>query len=44
MALFAGVVWHWWISVALVAGAVVLVVSTIIGYVTKVVLPKYPRK
>ena len=44
MALLAGVIWHWWISVALVAGSAALVIATIVGYVMKVILPKYPRK
>jgi hypothetical protein len=38
------VVWHFWISVALVLGAVVLVVATLVGYVRKVVMPRYPRR
>lgn len=41
----AAVAWHWWIAPLLVAGAVGLVVSTIIGYVNKVVKPQYdPNK
>ncbi len=44
MALLAGVIWHWWISVVLVIGSAALVLATVVGYVRKVILPKYPRK
>jgi hypothetical protein len=37
-------VWHFWIAVPLVLGAVGFVVATIIGYLTKVVRPKYPPR
>ena len=36
-------VWHFWIAVPLAAGAVLFGVMTLIGYLTKVVRPKYPR-
>ena len=36
------VVWHYWIAVALVIPAVLLVIATIVGYVTKVSKPRYP--
>lgn len=38
------VVWHFWIGVSLVLGALLVTVAVIIGYVYKVVLPKYPRR
>ena len=45
MDLIAAVVWHWWIALALVLGAVPLVIATIVGYFTKVVAPRYgPRR
>jgi hypothetical protein len=37
------VVWHFWIAVALVVPAFLLVIATIIGYVRKVVVPRYPK-
>ncbi|MGI8757235.1 MAG: hypothetical protein ACR2MB_15545 [Acidimicrobiales bacterium] len=37
-------VWHFWISLPLVFGAVVFGVVTVIGYLNKVVRPKYPRR
>ncbi|MFN8038798.1 MAG: hypothetical protein U0Q07_06255 [Acidimicrobiales bacterium] len=38
------VVWHFWIAVALVVPAILLCIAVAIGYVYKVVLPRYPRK
>jgi len=37
-------VWHYWLAVALAIPAVGLVFATIIGYVRKVVMPRYPRR
>ena len=37
-------VWHFWIAVPLVFGAVLVGIATIVGYVTKVIRPKYPRR
>ena len=37
-------VWHYWIAVPLVAGAVLFGMATIVGYLTKVVKPKYPPR
>jgi hypothetical protein len=37
-------VWHWWISVPLVLGAVALVLATVIGYFVKMNSLKYPKK
>ncbi len=36
-------VWTYWIAVPLVAGAVLFVVATIVGYLVKVTRPRYPR-
>jgi len=41
--LFA-MIWTYWIAVPLVIGAVVFVLFTIVGYLTKVVRPKYPPR
>ena len=38
------VVWHYWIAVALFIPAILLTLATIIGYLVKVVGPRYPRK
>ncbi len=38
------VVWHYWIAVALTIPAILLVIATIIGYLVKVVGPRYPRR
>ncbi len=37
-------VWHFWIAVPLALGAIAFVVATIIGYLVKVVKPKYPSR
>lgn len=42
MSLLAANVWHWWISVALVGGAVAAVVATVAGYFAKVERLKHP--
>jgi uncharacterized membrane protein YpjA len=41
--LFANV-WTFWIAVPLAAGAILFVLATIAGYLTKVVKPKYPPR
>ena len=41
MELIAAVVWHWWIALLLVIATVPLVIATIVGYLTKVVAPRY---
>jgi amino acid permease len=38
-----GVVWHYWIAVAIVIPALILVSAMIVGYVTKVSKPRYPK-
>jgi hypothetical protein len=42
--LFAGKVWHYWLAVPLAALAVMVAVATIVGYLNKVVRPKYPPR
>jgi VIT1/CCC1 family predicted Fe2+/Mn2+ transporter len=37
-------VWTYWIAVPLAAGAVLFVVATIAGYLTKVSKPKHPPR
>lgn len=40
-ATLAAVVWHFWIGVALAIPGVLMVVATAVGYVVKVLGPKY---
>lgn len=37
----AAVVWHFWIAVALAIPTVLMVIATAVGYVVKVLGPKY---
>ncbi len=37
------VVWHYWIAVPLAALAILLVLSSIVGYLQKVTYQRYPR-
>ena len=37
------VVWHFWIAVLIVVPAILLVIGTIVMYVRKVVMPRYPK-
>lgn len=37
------VVWHFWIAVAIIVPAVLLVIATVVGYVQKVSKPRYPE-
>ena len=41
--LAAAPVWHFWIAVALVIPTLLMIVATLVGYLVKVVAPKYPR-
>ncbi len=43
-AMFAAVVWHAWIGVVLFLSLFPLLVSLVVGYINKVVRPKYPTK
>ena len=38
------VVWHFWIAVALVLPAILLVLGIGVMYVKKVVVPRYPKQ
>jgi hypothetical protein len=38
----AAKVWHYWIAVPLVAGALLAILATIVGYLKKVQSLKYP--
>jgi hypothetical protein len=42
--LLAAKVWHYWIAYVLVAAAVLTVLGFILGYIVKVVAPKYVRR
>jgi hypothetical protein len=43
--MMAARIWHYWIAVSLVLFAVIPVVAmTVIGYLNKVVRPKYPPR
>jgi hypothetical protein len=44
MFVFAARVWHYWIAVALMIPAILLVLAVAAGYVVKVVRPKYPKQ
>lgn len=44
MLTLAGVVWHYWIAVPLAAGAVLLVLATVLGYLMNVTKYRYPPK
>jgi hypothetical protein len=39
-----GQVWHYWIAVPLAIGGILFVIATIVGYLNKVVRPKYPPR
>lgn len=41
--LAAAKVWHFWIAPVVVGLAVLLVIATFVGYLVKVVAPKYPK-
>lgn len=42
--LLAAKVWTYWISIALVGGAVLSVLGVAVGYVVKVMSMKYPKQ
>jgi len=42
--LLAAKVWHYWLSVAIIIPVLLVVVGIIIGYLHKVVAPKYGRR
>jgi hypothetical protein len=35
--------WHFWIAPAVLGLTVLLIIATIVGYLVKVVSPKYPK-
>ena len=37
-------IWTYWIAVPITLGAVVFVLATVVGYLMKVVRPKYPPR
>jgi hypothetical protein len=37
-------VWHYWIAVVLLFPAILLVVGVVVGYLMKVVRPRYPQR
>jgi hypothetical protein len=43
MVVLAAKVWTFWIAVALLLPAILLAIGTVIMYVKKVVVPRYPR-
>lgn len=42
--LLAAKVWHYWIAVPIAIGIAVAGIATIVGYLVKVVRPKYPPR
>lgn len=42
--LLAAKVWHYWLSIALLAPIVMLIIAMAVMYVLKVVAAKYPRQ
>ena len=42
--LFAAKVWSFWLGVMIFAGAIPLLAMLVIGYLNKVVRPKYPPR
>ena len=44
MFVLAAEVWHFWIAVLLFPVGIGMVLALVIGYVRKVVQPKYPRR
>ena len=44
MSIVLGQVWTFWIAVFLVVPSILLVLGVIVGYVYKVVMPRYPKR
>ncbi len=38
-----GVVWHYWLGVVLFLSVVLICIGILIGYLVKVVAPRYPK-
>ena len=44
MNVLAGVIWHYWLAVPLVAIGVISVIAALIGYFGKVSSTRYPKR
>ena len=44
MLVLAAKVWHYWISIPLVVGSIGLLLALLVGYIVRVVAPRYPRR
>ena len=44
MSVFAGVIWHYWLAVPLVAVGFVSLVATVVGYLIRVSSTRYPKR
>jgi hypothetical protein len=44
MAPLAAVVWHHWLSIVILVPSILVPVAVIVGYLVKVVAPKYGRR
>ena len=44
MSVLAGVIWHYWLAVPLVAVGFVSLVATVVGYLVKVSSTRYPKR
>jgi len=44
MHILAAKVWHYWISIALVLGAVLAILSVGVGYLVKVYSTRFPKQ
>jgi hypothetical protein len=42
--MLAAKVWHYWMAIPLIAAGVLMIVVLIVGYLVKVVGPRYPRQ
>ena len=42
--LLAAKVWHYWISIALLIPILLIVIGVLVGYLIKVIGPRYPRR
>lgn len=40
----AAKVWHYWVGAALFIPVVLVIIATFVGYLVKVVAPRYPRQ
>jgi hypothetical protein len=42
--IFAAKVWHYWISIFLIIPTVLVVLGILVGYLIKVIAPRYTRR